>query len=291
MAIIPQIYNDAVVAIGILDKNGNKTWLATGFVVARKNEDGGYNTFLVSNKHVLDYGRKDLILRFNVAGKIDAKDYAVSLIDNKGNKTLSVHPSADVACVISNPGILNSDLGKISAFELDELTLTRQQMLDNEVVEGAIVYSLGFPSGLVGLDSKVPLCRMGCISKIKEPVNGKGYLLDIQNFPGSSGSPIINRIEINHLKGTKSYNSTRLIGIIASYIPYRDELISKQTGKTMQILQENSGIAIAYDVDSIKEAVELEFNRVKKLHSKVEANTVAPTVEENEDEREDKTKD
>lgn len=32
MAIIPQIYEDAVVALGI-EKNGKKIWLATGFIV------------------------------------------------------------------------------------------------------------------------------------------------------------------------------------------------------------------------------------------------------------------
>ena len=58
MAIIPQIFNDAVVAIGATDEKGEKKWLATGFVVARKNENGGYNTFLVTNKHVLECGLK-----------------------------------------------------------------------------------------------------------------------------------------------------------------------------------------------------------------------------------------
>ena len=147
-------------------------------------------------------------------------------------------------------------------------------------IEGSIIYSLGFPSGLVGVDSKVPLCRMGCISKIKEPCDVNGYLLDIQNFPGSSGSPVINRIEANHLKGTKAYNSTRLIGIMAKYIPYRDVLISRQTGKEMQIIQENSGIAVAYDVNLIKETVEIEFARIKALSVKVEANATDPAIEE-----------
>lgn len=280
MAIIPQFYNDAVVAIGVLNKNGNKVWCATGFVVARKNENGGYNTFLISNKHVLDDGTKSILLRFNIPGKIDAKDYAATLIDADGKKHFSVHPESDVACLLLNSNILSTDLGSISAFYLEDHTLTREQMLDNEVIEGSIVYSLGFPSGLVGVDSKVPLCRMGCISKIKEPCDTNGYLLDIQNFPGSSGSPVINRIEANYLKGSKGYNITKLIGIMAKYIPYKDVLISRQTKKEMQIVQENSGIAVAYDVNSIKETVELEFSRVEALTAKVEANSTDPTVDE-----------
>lgn len=280
MAVIPQIYNDAVVAIGGIKKDGSKAWYATGFVVARKNEDGGYNTFLVTNKHVLDDGSKILLLRFNISGKIEAKDYAATLLDAEGNKKFSIHPQSDVACLLLNQSILSTDLGKLSAFDLEELALTREQMVENEVIEGSIVYSLGFPSGLVGVDSKVPLCRMGCISKIKEPYDANGYLLDIQNFPGSSGSPVINRIEVNHLQGTKVYNSTKLIGIMAKYIPYRDVLVSRQTGLEMQILQENSGIAVAYDVNSIKETVEMEFSRIKASTNKVEANATDPVIEE-----------
>ena len=282
MAIIPQGYSDAVVAIGIINNQGNKVWFATGFVVARKHELGGYNTFLITNKHILDTGNKHIILRFNIPGKIDSKDYAATLLDDGGNKKFSIHPESDVACLLLNGSILSSDLGYLSAFHLDDMTLTREQMIDNDVIEGSIIYSLGFPSGLVGVDSKVPLCRMGCISKIKEPYNTNGYLLDIQNFPGSSGSPIINRIEANHLVGTKVYNSTRLIGVMASYIPYQDVLISRQTGKDMQIVQENSGIAVAYDVNSIKEAVELEFARVKALTNKVEANENDPILNDTE---------
>lgn len=280
MAIIPQIYNDAVVAIGALKEDGSKVWYATGFVVARKNEDGGYNTFLVSNKHVFDNGSRNILLRFNISGKIDAKDYTATLIDAQENKRFSVHPESDVACLLLNQSILSTDLGKLSAFDLEELALTREQMIENDVIEGSIIYSLGFPSGLVGVDSKVPLCRMGCISKIKEQYDANGYLLDIQNFPGSSGSPVINRIEANHLQGTKVYNSTKLIGILAKYIPYHDVLISRQTGIEMQIIQENSGIAVAYDVNSIKEVVEMEFARVKSLTVKVEANATDPTIKE-----------
>ena len=263
MAIIPQFYSDAVVAIGLIDNQGNKIWVATGFIVTQKNELDELYAFLVTNKHVLDDGCKQIILRFNIPGKIDSKDYAAILINSDGIKNFSVHAESDVACMYINGSVLNADLGDISAFNLEEFALSREQMIENDVIEGSIVYSLGFPSGLVGVDSKVPLCRMGCISKIKEPYNTNGYLLDIQNFPGSSGSPVINRIEANHLQGTKGYNSTRLIGIMSSYIPYRDVLISRQTGKEMQIVQENSGIAVAYDVNSIKETLDIEFARVK----------------------------
>ena len=279
MALIPQIYEDAVVALGT-EKNRKIIWAATGFIVARKNENGGYNTFLVSNKHVLN-SFDSLLVRFNIAGKIQAKDYRI-ILNNNDIREGSVHPNPmiDVACVLIDPLKLSSELGGLSAFDLNEMSLTWQEMMENDVIEGTTVFSLGFPSGLVGFDTKSPICRMGCIARNKERINGEGFLIDIQNFPGGSGSPIINKIDINCLNGTKTYNKTALIGILASYIPYKETLFSRQTGMDMQIIQENSGIAIAYTVDAIKDVVEIEFNRVKRMKTTVSPNAENPVIEE-----------
>ena len=279
MALIPQVYEDAVVALGI-EKNGKKVWIATGFIVARKNELEGYNTFLVTNKHVLNRF-ESLMVRFNISGKIEARDFKVNLIKD-GAALYSTHPNpdVDVACVLINPNLLSEELGGLSAFDLNNMSLSWKEMIDNDVIEGTSVFSLGFPSGLVGVDTKSPLCRVGCIARNKEKIHGEGYLIDIQNFPGSSGSPVINKIDINCLNGTKSFDRTMLIGILASYIPYKDTLISRQTGMDMQIVQENSGIAIAYTVDAIKDVVEIEFNRVKQLEKRVTPNTESPDIED-----------
>ena len=271
MAIIPQFYKDAVVAIGIRSTRTKIAWIATGFVVARKNESGGYNTFLVTNKHVFEKDdgtvpNESLVLRFNLKNSIDAKDYDVTIVSDDGKKKYSVHKNkkTDIAAMILNPNILMHDLGDLSAFPLETVALSRQEMIDNEVVEGALVYMLGFPSGIVGLNSKAPLCRLGCISKITEPSPDGDFLIDIQNFPGSSGSPVINKIELTHLTDTKVYNKTSLIGIVSAYLPYQDTLVSSQTGRPMQIVNENSGLAIVFDVDSIRQTVEMEFLRNRK---------------------------
>lgn len=267
MAIIPKFFNDAVVAIGIR-QDFVINWIATGFVVARENENGGYNTFLVSNKHVFK-GKKSIVVRFNLKDEITARDYDILLQNDDAKLLYSEHniSNVDVACVLINPNVLEKELGQINAFALNMVALSYDKMLENEVIEGSLVYSLGFPSGLVGINSKLPLCRLGCIARIQELVNERGFLVDIQNFPGSSGSPLINRLEIASLTGTKSFTSTCLIGIISAYIPYCDALISRQTGEIMQTTRENSGLAIAYTVDAIQEVVEIEFNRVKLLES------------------------
>ena len=48
----------------------------------------------------------------------------------------------------------------------------------------------------------------------------------------------------------------------------------------MQVLQENSGIAVAYDVDSIKDTIESEYLRVKSLQTKAETDAIDPITEE-----------
>lgn len=80
---------------------------------------------MVTNKHVLDDGCKQIILRFNIPGKIDSKDYAATLINSDGIKNFSVHAESDVACMYINGSVLNADLGDISAFNLEEFFASR----------------------------------------------------------------------------------------------------------------------------------------------------------------------
>lgn len=267
MALIPEFYMDAVVALGVEQQAGQKKWCATGFLVGKKVDENAYQIFLVTNKHVFQ-GEKHMLVRLNLPHTTTAKDFSIALIKDNGEKVYSEHPNnvVDVACVYINGAFVQKELGgSICYFELDSHTLTRKEMLENEIVEGSLVYTLGFPAGLVGVTTKAPLCRLGCISRIKESVNVEGFMLDTQNFPGSSGSPVINRLETSFLEGSKHFNKTCLIGILASYIPYADKLTSFQTGKVMQITQENSGLAIAYSVDAIKEVIELETKRIEAI--------------------------
>ena len=82
-------------------------------------------------------------------------------------------------------------------------------------------------------------------------------LVDIQNFPGNSGSPIVTRPEIVTISGTPSFNKSILLGIVHSYIPYQESLINSQTKKVVEIRSENSGIALVHPVEYIKEIVDM----------------------------------
>lgn len=124
---------------------------------------------------------------------------------------------------------------------------------------------LGYPMGLVNVDSTVPICRSGCVARIDENeiATKKKILLDIQNFPGNSGSPIISKPELVGIGGTPVLNKSVLIGIVSGYLPYEEQLMNTQTKKVVEIRSENSGIAVANPVEFIREVMDMEFKRLK----------------------------
>ena len=270
MAVLPQFYLDAVVAIGIQLPDGNKHWIGTGFIVGRKEDvDKSLSTFyMITNKHVLQKQKK-VLFRFNsIDGKI-SRDYPVPLYEN-GVPLFSIHPDNDVDIVAIQliPMTLINDNSAWAAFDLEDNALTLQTMQDTGVEEGSLVYALGFPMNLVE-DIKTPICRLGCISRIRNAFLNKSinstFLIDAAVFPGNSGGPIISRPEIISIEGTPSNTNSCLIGILSAYIPYKNILISQQTGEAQMVQTENSGLTIVYPVDRIKEVVELEKQRTSNI--------------------------
>ena len=59
-----------------------------------------------------------------------------------------------------------------------------------------------------------------------------------------------------HIKGTPNLDRCVLVGIIHSYHPYEDKLISAQTKKVVEIRTENSGLAYAHPVEYITEIID-----------------------------------
>lgn len=91
-------------------------------------------------------------------------------------------------------------------------------------------------------------------AQIKETHN---LIVDIQNFPGNSGSPIITRPEVVAIQGTKFFSKSVLLGIVHSYFHYSEQLISSQTKRVVEIRTENSGLALVHPVEYIREVVDI----------------------------------
>lgn len=268
MAIIPNFFLNAVVALGIDGTNGEKRWIGTGFIVGRKEVDNlSLSThYIITNKHVIEH-QAHIFVRFNSLGDVLVKDYRIDLYDSTGVPLFSAHPHAetDVIAIQILPQTLINDKSIWESFDLADHALTLEQMKSTGVTEGNLVYALGFPMGKVDI-IKAPVCRLGCISRVMDAfIKQKEYptfLVDAQVFPGNSGGPIVSRPEQLSIAGTPSNSSANLIGILSEYIPYQETLYSRQTGRARMIQEENSGLTVVHPVDRIKEVVELEWARV-----------------------------
>ena len=268
MAIIPSFFMNAVVALGVELPDHSKHWIGTGFIVGRKERDNpSISTYyIVTNKHVIK-NQSSICVRFNSAGTSFVKDYGIDLFDKTGVPLYSAHEhdGTDIVAIQIAPQVLINDKSIWGSFDLEDHALTLEQMQTTGVAEGTLVYSLGFPMNIVD-NIKAPICRLGCISRIFDAFllakKGKPiYLVDAQTFPGNSGGPIVNRPEQISIAGTVHNDSANLIGILSSYISYKDTLVSQQTGEARMIQTENSGLTIVHPVDRIKEVVETEWIR------------------------------
>ncbi len=267
MASIPPFFLDCVVAIGTKSST-DVNWVGTGFIVGKVNTDcpdaKKYNTFLVTNKHVLN-NHKKVIIRFNSLDGASTKDYPIDIIEN-GVMKWTGHPgeNVDVASICINPNILQNESTKFNYMRLDEHAMDNTEMLNSGVSEGDAIYILGFPMGIVTPASNYVITRGGVISRIRDMLSGKrrDYMVDANIYPGNSGSPVTLKPQSMALSDTKAITKSALIGIVKGYVPYKDIAISQQTGSVRVIFEENSGLAMVESVDSIKKVVDLEFLRV-----------------------------
>lgn len=252
MALIPNHYFDSVLALG---RKPNSDWVATCFLCSKTLGEEKYH-FLVTNKHVLENEAK-LFIRLYNATENKYKSLRLQFQDANGMLLYSTHPTEDIAAKILRVGFLKNAGYEWVGFDVD-----KEMMLSTEYYEaggsvGARVFMIGFPLGLFNITKNDPICRCGYIARKED----NGYLLDIQNFPGNSGSPIISGPEALALKNTKPLKRSVLIGMVSSYYPYRKHLIDTQTHRVVEERDENSGLASACAVDHIREVIDMELAR------------------------------
>lgn len=258
MSIIPKSFKNAVVPIGIKRENGSVVWVGSGFFLTREISEGKSVPFLVTNKHVFE-GKQSVAVSMKEKGSEAMKLADADLImDGVIQYKLHPNPKVDVAVLrLSAEFIINNNL-EFPAFDIDENAMTSQELRDHGVDDGSLVHMLGFTLGLVNETSHYPICRLGCIARMSEAQIQEDYniLVDIQNFPGNSGSPVILRPDALAIEGTENLMRSVLVGIVHSYIPYEDQLKSMATGRIVEVRSENSGIAKAHPVEFIREIVD-----------------------------------
>ena len=273
MSLIPAFYLDAVVALGDLSQDGSANYHSTGFLYgwpAGENEQGQklHRTFLVTNKHVLTKARErqsSLQARFNTDDGSSANVYPINTSDEHWN----VNQEHDVAVLSLNPAALDAGHIQYFAFHADLHTFTLEQAQSEGISEGDGVFVLGFPLGLVGEERNYVIARQGVIARVQDWLKGSGrdLLIDASIFPGNSGGPVLLKPEVAAISGTKAHNSCVLIGMVSSYLPYREVAVSQQTGRPRMIFEENSGLGRVVPNDVIQETIKTAVQAPEQQHS------------------------
>jgi len=279
MALIPPYFLDCVVAIGSTNPKGERMWAASGFLYGHyispdpANESKRlYRVYLVTNRHVFE-GLSEVYLRFNPQ-KADepARDYRLELVDKKGTQTWFAHPNAeiDIAVVPLNIRLLKEHAMQVAYFQSDQHVANIEKLIELGITEGDFAYVLGFPMGLVGEKRNTVIVRSGTIARIRDCLSksSQEYLIDAFVFPGNSGGPVVSKPEALAITGTKSQSASYLIGVVKSYVPYRDVAISLQTKQLRVVFEENSGLAAVHPIDFVQEAIKKHIELIESVREK-----------------------
>lgn len=259
MSIIPKFYINSVASIGVRNSSGI-SWIGTGFFSYRRiDQEGNAIPFLVTNKHVIN-GKDSIVFRVQKTDDNSFETVDAPLV-GAGRRIYLTHPQEDIdIAVIPLNGDYYTKRGlPFQGFDIDKHAMISSELLEEGADEGSLVHMLGFPMGLVNETSTLPICRLGCIARIStaQILESHNILIDMQNFPGNSGSPIVTRPEITSIEGTKALDKSILLGIVHAYIPYQEKLINIQTKEVVEIRSENSGIALVHPVEFIREIVDM----------------------------------
>lgn len=237
------------------------TPIGTGFIVETKNK----HLVLITAKHVVaDVADSKPQTRKNLLYRINQQEGPAYLLEDRqleengrGNWFLSA--SHDVACRF----LEWRTTSKLKAISQDKfLPKTKLQT-------GANLLVLGFPLGLRSEEHPNPIARKGMVARAD-----RGDLLaDAFVFPGNSGGPVLYeppiKIREKGLITSPFINDEHLIGLVASFIPYRDVAVSSLSKRPRVIFEENSGLANVVPVDAITEL--LNRDDVTKLDSLIES--------------------
>lgn len=199
-------------------------------------------------------------------GSEDLQEVDLPLLNLDKSPRYALHDmeEVDIAVLCINAQYILDNKLEFPYINIDTNAMSTTELRENGAEEGSIVYMLGFPMKLVNVSSNRPLSRIGCIARMSESQIQEQHniLVDIQNFPGNSGSPIITRPEFMHIEGTESLTKSVLVGIVHSYIRYQESLINNQTKEVVEIRSENSGIANVHPVEYIREIIDKIYPRI-----------------------------
>ncbi len=226
-----QQWLDTVVSIERLMQGTKEVPVGTGFIVSTARN----HLLLVTAKHVIqdEKGKllSNLAYRLNQVGGTSQLLKDVDLVES-GIGTWFEAPQHDFA-VRFVPVVQGASVKSIPLDRFIEQT---------QVEAGTTLAALGFPLGLRSVDHALPIARRGMIGR----ADFDSLLADLFVFPGNSGGPVlyVPAYKTGGISfGEGVVHKEMLVGIVLSYIPYREVAISEQTKHPRVVFEENSGLA------------------------------------------------
>lgn len=247
-----------------LDDNDNVVSIGTGFLINREIRPQEHVVYLVSNKHVLfasdnirlTFTQKDSSGQEPDIGK--TMTFPISNIRNNlhthSNSTVDIAVIPVTGLFIGFPSLFFKGIGydMLSDFSEEELSVAQN------------VEFIGYPDNRYDQKNNLPLIRTGIISshpKVNynnEPI----FIIDAQVFPGSSGSPLMINLSIEHWKTGNitlgGPQKIKLLGVVAATMIRNNKLQSLPTSNTpLLATQEVIGLGIVYKSTALKEIIDL----------------------------------
>lgn len=235
---ISQNWLDSIISIEVMNNLSQSQPIGTGFVVISPKK----NLVLVTAKHVVinnsgiipglayrineDSNTSSVLITDNYFRKIGAGDWYYSTSD-------------DVACRF----IGRKKTSKVSASEYSYFASK------DKIGPASPVLILGFPLGLRSEEHALPIVRKGIVARI----NPADIIVDANVFPGNSGGPVIYKPTYVFGSTIKSpyINEEMIVGLVSSYIPYKEVAVSQQTKQARIIFEENTGLSYVVPADAI----------------------------------------
>jgi hypothetical protein len=237
-----QQWLDLVVSIEMSEAGKALGPIGTGFLVQTLQK----HVLLVTAKHILENRIRVSTIRLGYRLNTTGTSSVIIWDDELHKQGLGgwhLSPTADVAC-------------RFTAWpeSSQPMTMTSDNFLSAEaLMAGAPLLVLGFPLGLRQTEHARPIAKHGIVGRVEPNV----IIADVFVFPGNSGGPVIYNPPFKPGRGLSSQliPEEKLIGIVASYVPYQEPAISTHTGRTRVIFEENSGLANIVPVDRLIELI------------------------------------
>lgn len=247
---LPEDYLKTIVLFEIPDGKSNFVPHGTGVLIQYKKV-----FFLATCKHVVC--KPDGSFHKDLYATINKKDGTTSR-----KKIDDVHKQHGLSWYFHDDPKVDLALSAISVdLSLEDLKVISEEIFEDfsNIPLGDDIFFLGYPLGLgvQNVPKLSPLVRIGVIA-LKN--SDKTFLLDANVYPGSSGSPVFYKPVLAQVKdGATNIGVTRplkFLGLVNSNISSLEEAISKMTGRTRTIFEDNAGLGTVQSASLIIEILE-----------------------------------